>query len=215
MFWIVTAALAQSYSLNLRVPNAVPAGAPANALITTHTSVLGVADGFADTDVSSTWPYVTCKVRNGDVVITFSTGISNFPTSIPASATCTRDGYSLTVNLAPTPWLPWGQDMTNPSQGMHYDLSIPTNRPDMAGGKLHVLDIQPLPVGPAYVAGAWPGRLTPTLEWDHVECGVFFNDAGRALLKVRITVEAEEDEGYCVLTSQSGVPHAIPISFNR
>lgn len=58
-------------------------------------------------------------------------------------------------------------------------------------------------------------RLSPNVEWPGVRCAMTFAPNGNPTLQLYVHPEAPEDEGFCVLQSTSGVPHAISLEIHR
>ncbi len=185
-------------------------GKPAGGLISAFVAFADVADGHADTDVPSDWSYITCAVRDGSVYAYFSATPETFPSTVPSTASCTSGGYTLVLNLQQVPWPASHDASLVPAAGVTWDLTVPTGT-----NPTHRYAVYDLPAGPAYLEGSWPAQLTPSVLWDGVECGAGYAPNGSAKLWIRGLSTAAADEGYCVLQSASGVPHAIPLEIIR
>jgi hypothetical protein len=72
-----------------------------------------------------------------------------------------------------------------------------------------------LPTGPAYQEGTWLARLSPQVEWAGVQCTMAFAPNGNPTLQLFVHPDAPEDEGFCILQSTSGMPHAIALEVER
>ena len=72
-----------------------------------------------------------------------------------------------------------------------------------------------LPSGGSYVQGTWDARLAPTRRWEGVSCSMAFGPGGAPFLQVRVTDLAAAEDGYCVISSASGVSHLINLSLTR
>jgi hypothetical protein len=152
---------------------------------------------------------VSCAVLDGDVFAIFTATPETFPTSFPSTATCTSQGYTLELNLRPKPWPAKHDPSMDPQLGITLDLQ--TDGPYA----MHTYRVYDLPVGPSYAEGRWPARLSPSVPWDGAECGMAYTPDGAPRMWVRALISAAADEGYCVLQSESGVPHAIPLEILR
>lgn len=207
----LTAAWADTYQADMYVPNDVPYGQPAGKKYSAIVGWPDVAVGEPDMVVGSDWQYITCRVDDGSVAVVFDATPEDNPGTIPSTATCTYGAHALVITLHPFVPAPYMPGEFVPSDGISYDLS-----PVIGTNPVHQLKLHPLPVGPAYIEGSWPARLSPTLPWAGVECGMFYHSVtGDPKLWIRVEATASADEGYCVLESSSGVPHAIPLTFVR
>jgi len=209
-FILSNIALAQSYTVDLDVPDAVPVGTTSDHVIVAGLHFPGVAAGYADTTVPSSWSHLECHVEDGDVTVLFSATASTFPSTVPSTATCASGGYSLTVNLHEVPFPPY-EDLTfTPSVGLTIDLTPPPGF-----SNLQRMSVHPLPVGPSYQEGSWQARLSPSIPWPGVQCTMEDRPSSGPQLIVRVKHDAPVDEGYCVIQSTAGVDHAIPLEILR
>jgi len=204
---ILSAALAQSYSVDFPVKASAPTELPSDHAITASLSFLGIAPGYADQTIASSWSYVKCAIDDESVVVQFTSTVASWPSSWPSSATCTGGGYSLTIHL---------KDDEAPG-ALDYDADFVPS----AGIFLEAADDQylsrtyNLPSGGSYTLGQWTGRLSPSVPWTGVECLVNTMD-GDPKLQIVVRSDVAEGDGYCVIPhAGSNPPYVIAVDLDR
>jgi hypothetical protein len=195
LYFLIASAMAGTYYSELPIPAAAPTDDAVTAI-----SVIRVADVAGtepDQDHASDWAWVRCGVKSGGVYAVFSGTKANWPTTIPATATCTENGETWVLDLVPT---------TNPTTVtvagslVTFDLG-----PDTYGAMGIELRPDPwtsLPMPPfAATKGGAP--------WAGVRCSV-----GGDVLRVRVDDDAAGGSGHCAIDT-SGGPFTVDLSVIR
>lgn len=202
-FLLSGAAQAQTYSVDFAIPMTTPVNLGSNDEILAFRQ-WGVASGYSDQTISSSWSYIDCEIVDESVHVVFSATPATWPTSFPSTATCTGGGYTLVLNLEDSNTAPDGDMSFVPANGI--DIALGTGV-----GTVRTFE---LPSGPSYVEGLWKARLNQTTIWTGVKCSVSANSGGDHYLQVYVTMSAAADDGYCVLPSGT-IPHFIPLTITR
>jgi hypothetical protein len=165
-----------------------------------------VAAGYPDQIIPSDWEHVTCRIEEGVVHVEFVAFPGDWPTSFPPTATCSAGGHTLIVHLVDEPMDSDYDLWFDPTVG----LTI-ASAPKVGFGRTYLL-----PIGPGYVAGSWPAKLTPSTSWAGVTCSVGFRlDTGAPYFQVSADLVSPAASGYCELPSEAGAPHVIPLTITR
>ena len=156
-----------------------------------------------DEAVPSDWPYITCEVKDGHALVRFSAAAASWPTSWPATATCSQvvgaDTYELVFNLINDPVRPASWDgVQSCGSGLHIgastriitcELQLPT-----AGDILAAPRTAKPPPPPGHWL-VWPTLIQagttpdPNTDWPFpgVTCQAGTDLIGQTLLTVRVS----------------------------
>ncbi len=200
---LTSAALAQSYSVDLAVVRPAPVHLGTDEISTVVR--YRVADGYPDQIVASDFAPVTCAIESGVVVVRFVATTADWPTTWPSTATCTASGVTLVVNLTPAVTTDDYDRTFVPGNGITIESA-----PNVGQYRTYAM-----PPGGSYVEGTWDARLSPAQKWKGVNCSLAFASTGDPYLQIHVRNEAAEAQGYCTIGSGTGIPHLVNVTLDR
>ena len=163
----------------------------------------GMAKGHPDTTVESTWPFIQCTVRDGDVFVHFSARLDEWPQSWPSTATCDVGDESLVISLraAIVPTVSTNNEITLP-EGVTVAMPYPI---------MFMERILHLPTSHSYLPGAVTGQMDGA-DWEGVDCVVGLEDTtSEGYLYLTVDSSATEGLGFCTVDLDDGSELDIPI----
>jgi hypothetical protein len=87
-----------TYQVDFAIVGTTPTGRSAQDVVGQEMIFEGVAQGHPDQSITSTWANIECLVDSGDLHVRFGAQVGNWPSSWPATATCSDQGYTLVLN---------------------------------------------------------------------------------------------------------------------
>jgi len=193
---------AQTYALDYAIPYNPPTQRNSVYILRS----VEVDLDMPSTEVTSSWSYVTCRYDDaaGRVTVTFEASVTNWPTTIPSSATCAAGRYTLQLDFL--------------DEGGLSDLpesidSTTTVQLDFPSGSAMVYTWS-LPAGLQVVSGDYLGTKGGT-DWDDFHCRVATGDSGAAL-RIEVNPSAAAGNGTCdvPLTEGGTYPVSFALSWN-
>lgn len=178
--------------------------APVNRQVINRTFTYNIGPGWAETTVPSTWSYVTCGHKNGVVYMRFVATASNWPTSWPATVSCSSGGYTLrgTVkDLGLTDDYPVEVDLTS---GLDLEL-------DKGAAMWRDFEISS---AFSFVDGQYAGDLGGT-TWQDVSCMVWSTPSSQQFLRIYVGLSHLAGLGTCSLPKVGGGVKTLPVQISR
>jgi len=199
---LLSPAHAGYYTTSISIPHTPPSGSDRRVVVR-HLG--NVATGIQDQSITASWPYITCEIDGGNLVMIFSAEPTYWPTDIPSSTSCTtgNDTLSITIN-----------DDTAPDM-LEDDLDIGTGGITIAGRPYYAFEGNYRMASTlSLVSGDYDAELQGN-TWTGVVCQVAYNSQQEPWLRLHIAYNAVAGEGECAIDQVGGGTHVVGISLTR
>lgn len=197
-----TPAYAGYYTTTMFIPHDAPTVA-GDRVIVRHLG--NAATGYSDQVINSTWSYLTCHIEDEELTVVFTADTSDWPSSIPSSATCTSGNDTLSISIV-NDTLP---DALDAGRDIGTGGIVVEAREEFAVMRKHRLASSLDLVEDSY-DGVLGGNT-----WAGVTCLVANDAQDVPWVKVNIAYDAVEGDGSCVIDKVGGGTHSIPIDLSR